>query len=255
MMAECERQPSLCGSTLLVGACRQAQRITRMVIHYCQRVTALACGQRLVALEIHLPEEIRRWIFEAPGRGTGRFAFSDPAMALQNGMHRRAGRRIETFTFKNLLNLTSAPGRMRIADLQHRRLDLSRATSRAVARSAREIRRPLASSRSCTVQPLVGRRSTDAKPSTQLATVRSFLHSQCYKLTPLIHGRHLFPRHGNDPPLFHAEKCQPCPRTPVSDVSGLNNKHGHDIRVCYSCHLLRHRPAVADVDGLAADGG
>src|SRR5262245_66629856 len=47
-----------------------------------------------------------------------------------------------------------------------------------------------------TAQPLVTSVRVYPEPTTQLAPVRSLLHCQPNKLSPLIHDRHLAPRHG-----------------------------------------------------------
>src|SRR5215207_5773278 len=75
------------------------------------------------------------------------------------------------------------------------------------------------------------------EPPAELAPVRPILHRQPNKLAPLVHLRHLAPRHGGLPESrFHAMMmCRSCPRTPVGDVSGLYNKPGHDE------HLSRAR--------------
>src|SRR5262245_35234698 len=84
-------------------------------------------------------------------------------------------------------------------------------------------------------QPLVTGVRVDPEPPAQLAPVHPLLHCQPNKLTPLIHDRHLAPRHGWPPcSRIHAMMiCRPCPRTPVGDVSGLYNEPGHP-RLAYA---------------------
>src|SRR5208282_2403800 len=72
------------------------------------------------------------------------------------------------------------------------------------------------------------------EPSTQLPTVHALLHCKSHKLTPLIHNRHLMPRHGW-PPL------QPIPCNDDVSVMSQNTRRGclrakHLTRVS-----MRHR--------------
>ncbi len=57
-------QVRLHGLGLLIGAGLQARGEARVVVDDGQRVTPLATGQRHPALEVHLPEQVGRFLLE-----------------------------------------------------------------------------------------------------------------------------------------------------------------------------------------------
>src|SRR3954471_1900671 len=70
--AERALQMSFDGPALLIGASCQAEREARVIIDHGERVTGGAIADRHVALEVHLPKQVGRFLFEPqvslPGR-------------------------------------------------------------------------------------------------------------------------------------------------------------------------------------------
>ena len=195
-----------------------------MIVEHGQRMAASGrYGE--VALIVHLPQIVGRGPLEAlEGPALLALAPIQPAMPAQDLGDRRDGRHLGVSQGRQAEgDLASTPCRMRTADRQDSGLDgAGRAPGRAM-RSARAIGQTRAAFAGIPGQPLVGRRRADPIAPAQLAQVRSLLASQANKLFAQRHDRHLRPRHGTAPQsLSQCQKCQPCLRTPVNDVSGLN---------------------------------
>jgi hypothetical protein len=191
---------------LFVAVGAQTHRIARMIVHDRQGMAGRSIRQRHPALEVHLPQQVRRRLLK-PLPGLSRLAAQgiDPAVATQDRVHRRAGRTSLSVPLQTTHDLAGAPRRMRIAHRKHPRLDRRRAAPGARMRTARAIRKWLAPRRP-TAQPFIAGLRADPEPPTQLAPVHTFLHRQPNKLTSLVHDRHLSPRHGR--PSFEADSMQ-----------------------------------------------
>jgi hypothetical protein len=186
-------------------------------------MAAPAACKRHVAFEVHLPKLIGFRLLEAQvGRSAARRR-CNPAVPLQDGMHRRLCRTGHSIAFKAARDFARTPGRVRIAHRKDAFLNRGLGPRRVRMRTARPVRQLFTGSPS--LDPLVSGIRMNAEPPAQFATVHPFLHCQSNELAPLFHNRHLVPRHGWPPcSRFHAMlMCRSCPRTPVGGVSGLNN--------------------------------
>jgi hypothetical protein len=94
-----------------------------------------------VALEVHLPEQVRRFLLEAPIRLPGRAGrWDDAPMPTQDQMHRRDGGNIVPVARKAARDLARPPNRVGIAHRQHQGLGRRLAATRTPMRPARAIR-------------------------------------------------------------------------------------------------------------------
>ena len=168
-----------------------------MIFEHGQRMTAAAIAERDMSLEVHLPEQVRRRLLEALDGCRPSWRRHNPPMPLQNLMHRRAGRSGHPLAFETAHDLARAPGRMRIAHRKHSSLHRRFRPARARVRTPRAIRKlPLGCK---AAEPRVPGGRMNPEPAAQLPPVGSFLHRKLNKLTPLLHDRHLLPRHGSPP--------------------------------------------------------
>ena len=188
-----------------------------MVVDHSQRVATATIAKRHMALEVHLPEQVRcrHLKAQAGGRSTGRR--NDPAMPAQHLMHRRRDRTGQPIALQTAGNLARSPGRMGVAHRKNALLDRRCGPRRAQMRTTGTIReafigRPAA-------EPLVAGIRMNPEPPAQLAPVRPFLQRQSNKLTPLVHDRHLAPRHGWPP-------CKPNPCDDDVSVMSPNTRRG-----------------------------
>ena len=130
---------------------------------------------------------------------------NDAAMPAQDVMHRRADRRAEPAALQAAHDLACAPGRMGVTHRQHLLLGRSLGALRARVRTARAIGQLFP--RGCAAEPRVPRVRMNPKPPAQFAPVGTFLHRKPHELSPLVHLRHLFPRHGW-PPFRKPNPCK-----------------------------------------------
>src|SRR5262245_21415415 len=231
--AERQLQSTLHGAAPLVGAGFKTQVIARMIVKHGQRMTAASIAQRHPALEVHLPEQVRRRLLKSLQRRRSSGRRDDATIPAQDLVHRRHRRRFQSPAFQATGDLARAPGRMGVAHCKNLCLSRPSPPRRACVGTPRAIGElPIGFP---AAQPLVTGVRVDPEPPAQLAPVHPLLHCQPNKLTPLIHDRHLAPRHGWPPcSRIHAMMmCRPCPRTPVGDVSGLYNCPGHP-RLAYA---------------------
>src|SRR5262245_60811235 len=127
------------GAALLIRARLQAQRIARVVVEDRQWMAALPIGERPPALEVHLPEHVRRWHLKALGCSRPAQRWHDPAVSSQNLMHSRERRNLHILAFQAGGDLARAPGWMSVADRKHKLLNRCVTAVRACVRSARAI--------------------------------------------------------------------------------------------------------------------
>ncbi len=199
-----------------------------MVVYHRQRMAGRAADQPHPALEVHLPQLVRRLLLEPPVSAGRTRRGNDATVPPQNLVHGRHRRRRPSLAFETPRDLARTPRRMAITQRQDPIFDRTVGPQRDRMRTPRAIRKlPIGSK---AAEPLVPNLGADPKPPAQLPPVRSLLVRQPNKLATLIHNRYLSPRHGWPPvSRIHAIlKCQLCPRTPVSDVPGLYNKPGDD---------------------------
>src|SRR5262245_15933065 len=187
-------QSALHGAALLVGAGLKTQVIARMIVEHGQWMAAAAVAQLHPALEVHLPEQVRRRLFKALLRRRSTHRGNDATIPVQDLVHRRECRRFHPLTFQAAGDLARPPGRMSITDRKNQSLNSPIRSRWVRVGTPRAIRKlPIGFP---TAQPLVTSVRMYPEPPAQLPPVRSLLHRQPNKLTPLIHDRHLAPRHG-----------------------------------------------------------
>src|SRR5215207_11172354 len=106
--------------------------------------------------------------------------------------------------FETTHNLACSPGRVSIA---HRKYALFRHRVTAAGHRMWTTRAigQLSIAALPSPKPLVADVRADPEPPAQLTYVRALLHCQSDKLTPLVHDRHLLPRHERPP--SRAESC------------------------------------------------
>src|SRR5215475_5424122 len=216
---------------LLIPAGLQTQRIARMIIKHGQRMTALAVTQSKVSFEIHLPELIRLLLFKALVTTRSRLRTNRyPSMSLQDRMHGALGDHQLMVALQTPLDLTSTPARL-VTNCQHFVFDRRLGATGRVSRTSRSVS-PLQAPALVSLQPLVTGLSADAKTPTQTTEVASRLTCQRQKLLSRTHGRTLLPRHGLllRRSSCHCLQCYPCPRTPVTYVSGTYMGEGLGMR-------------------------
>src|SRR6202451_3058242 len=168
-----------------------------MVIDDGERMPSPAVRQRHVTLEVHLPKQIGRGLLEAMLRHRATRWRIDPAVPAQDLVHGRMRRTGCLLTLETMGDLASAPGRVSVEQRQNARFRRCCGSRGARMRPPRAIGKLVLAHSS--TQPLVTSVRINPEPSAQLAPVRSFLHCQPDKLTPLVHYRHLAPRHGWPP--------------------------------------------------------
>src|SRR5579859_6772106 len=122
-------------AALLVAAGRKADRVARVVVDDRQRMAAALAGKRHPALEVHLPEKVRRLLLEAPSGARAAERRPDPIMPEQNLMCRRARRHLAAVTLQAAHDLARSPRRAIIAHGKHPRFGRRRAAVRAGVRT------------------------------------------------------------------------------------------------------------------------
>ena len=212
----------------LIATGLQTHVVPRMVVEHRQGMAAPAIAKCHPAFKVHLPQQFRRSLLKSLLRHSASQWINDATMPAENLVHRRDRRLCHPFACETALDLARTPRRMRIAHRHNALFDRLLRSSRARVRTPGAIRKlPIGSPAS---KPLVPGVRMDPEPAADLPPVRPFLHRKLNKLTPLVHYRHLPPRHGWPPwqPNLHAMMmCRPCPRTPVGYVSGPNTCPGH----------------------------
>ena len=168
-----------------------------MVVQHGQRVAASAIRQRQPPFEVHLPEQIRCSLLKPLTRRRASRRHNNATVSAQNLMHRRERRRLHALALKAACDLAGPPGGMRVAQRQNARFHRPLRPPRARVRTPRAIRKLLIGSPAA--KPLVPSGGMNLEPPAQLAPVCPLLHRKLNKLTPLVHDRHLLPRHGWPP--------------------------------------------------------
>src|SRR5580698_6946645 len=72
------------------------------------------------------------------------------------------------------------------------------------------------------IEPFVAGLAAHTEASAQIGKGHALMHSEFDELLAQFHGVSRVPRHGRIRGSWTARKCQPCLRTSVSYVSGLN---------------------------------
>src|SRR5438552_12908937 len=168
-----------------------------MVVQHGQRVAASAIRQRQPPFEVHLSEQIRCSLLKPLTRRRASRRHNNATVSAQNLMHRRERRRLHALALKAACDLAGPPGGMRVAQRQNARFHRPLRPPRARVRTPRAIRKLLIGSPAA--KPLVPSGGMNLEPPAQLAPVCPLLHRKLNKLTPLVHDRHLLPRHGWPP--------------------------------------------------------
>jgi hypothetical protein len=203
------------GDVLLVAACRDRQRIARMVIEHRQRMTA-PLRHREVAFEVHLPQLVGRGALETLIRpGMLMAARLELAVAAQDlGDRARRWHCHLAVALHHSGDLAATPRVVALLpNAQNLGFQSRRRAPWAVQRSARSVCQSGAALPAIARKPFVAFGSADPKTTAQFAQVSARRHRQPNELFPLVHHRQLPPRH----------RASPCPtesdRTSVTHVS------------------------------------
>src|SRR3974390_1986297 len=105
---------------------------------------------------------------------------------------------IVSLTHQAARNLAGSPGRMRIPDRQHQSLHFSPAAAGTEMRPARAIFERSVSFHK-KAEPFIAGLRANSEPAAEFPPVHSLLQCKLHKLAPLLHDRHLAPRHGSPP--------------------------------------------------------
>src|SRR5579864_7028629 len=197
-----------------------------MVVEHGQRMAAAAAEQGEVALEVHLPEFVRRRAFEALQRALSRRGSTvEQPRAAQDTGHGARRQRWAPLACEQPRKLASAPRVARlVAQPDHRLFDFSRGACRTAQGPLRALFETARARPRVARQPLVAGFRRDPEAPAQLAPVHSRLQRQLHKLLAQRHP-------GNLPPgmlstsrwrLSMPFRCYPCPRTPVTHVPRTN---------------------------------
>jgi len=191
-----------------------------MIVQHGERETARLIEYEEIALEVHLPQLVGLAALEAlPGGGIGRGLLADAPVAMQDRIDRAGCELGQPHIDEASAELARAPSRVGIAQLQHLLLELRRTDARAGERATGEIGKRLIAAQFITSEYLVSRLPADAETPAQLTERDLALERKAHEIKAKLHDVLGVPRHGWSR-AWHARKCQPCPRTPVSDVSG-----------------------------------
>lgn len=156
-----------------------------MIIEHGQRMAPAAAHQRHMAFEVHLPEQIGCRLLKALLRHRSATWRNDPIVSAQDLVHCRMRRTGLPLPFEAMRNLASSPRRVSVPHRQNVSFDRRGGPQRARMRPPRAIRKLFIAHP--TTKPLVAGISMNPEPAAQLAPVRSVLHRQPNKLTPLVH--------------------------------------------------------------------
>jgi hypothetical protein len=87
-----------------------------------QGMAGRAIRQRHLALEFHLPQQVRRRFLKRLPAPRPAVQGLNPGVATQDRAHRRHGRSLMTVTFKTAHDLACSPYRVLVANRKHRAL-------------------------------------------------------------------------------------------------------------------------------------
>src|SRR5436190_180509 len=222
---ECRCQCRHHAAATLVGAGRKNDAVARMIVHHRQRVAAPTPCKRKMALEIHLPQLVRRCLLEALiGPPLLRLLGRNQTVPMQDARNRARLRRNYATQPQRVMDLASAPRRMLAPHPQNRCLQIGWRRRRRVSRTPRAL---LDIAPSSPPQPLVPRRRTDPERPARRPNVRT-LHTCCrHKSLALLPHGHSSKRHPTSPDRdtrMPISMCPLCLRTPVHYVFGQHNK-------------------------------
>src|SRR5580692_2132855 len=187
-------------ASFVVTSC-QAQGKARVVVQRRQRVTGQAVLQRTVPLEVHLPKLIGHILLEAcVGLSRRARRLRHPIVTAQNLVHGRYRRNGLPVALETMRELARSPGWVSIAQRDDLMLGRSCGALRTVMRPPRPVRQRCIA-RIVPLDPLVTGLRADAELPAQLPPVHSLLLGKHYKLSSLVHDRHLSPRHRSLPCL------------------------------------------------------
>ena len=194
----------------LLGTGLQAHQITRVVVNHRERMQTPAISHFHPALEVHLPQLVRRCLLEPRQRRTLPGGLDHTIVAPEHRVHRRGRRWRNVLALQAGHEFARTPCRMRVTDRQYLRFQYRLGLIGTAMRPARTIhefrlaRRPPA-------QPFVAGVRMDAETTAQLPPVGTFQHRQTHECFSLLHDRHLLPWHGSPPGLLihPIMRCRP----------------------------------------------
>lgn len=196
-----------------------------MVVDHRERMAPQARCDLHAALEVHLPQQVRRRLLEALVAVARLRGLRDPVVTLQNAVNRRDRRRRDPVALETAGDLARTPGRIGVANPKNRVLKRGRRPLGAPPRAARAIIEVF-HARPAPPQPLVPGLAADLEAAAQRAHIRPFHRGKHHELPSLIHDRHLSPRHGD----LHKFK----PTTPVKVSTMSPNRCQGCLRAIHS---------------------
>lgn len=162
-MAERPFQPAAHRLAALIAASLQAQIVARAIVDDGQRMALGIVAEPHPALEVHLPQQVRRRHLEALDRRQAADRRRNQVMTAKNRMHRRDRRRIAASLLKSPGDLPRSPSRMRSAHRDDRSFGLIRAARRRTMRPPRTVGKgPVAGLEP--LDPLIADCRVDAEP-------------------------------------------------------------------------------------------
>jgi len=193
-------QFGLHSNTLLIWTCLQSQCISGMVVKHSEWMTAPFIQSKM-AFEVHLPHLIGSIVLEAlPGLVLSRFGWVYSVIAPQDPRDAAgAWYVLVTEGSQASMNLPRAPGGVSIAHAHNQTFNMLRSTVGRDVGTARPITQAFSAFPEVSGHPLVASLTTDCEPRTELGYVRSFLHSERYKLMAKGQRRNLLPGHSCPP--------------------------------------------------------
>src|SRR5205807_9757228 len=137
-----------------------------MIVEHRQRITTTS-SQSEITFEVHLPQVVRLWMYEADPRFMFKCFFIGQQMVpIQNAGNRTgAGYLSVTQSQQAGAQFPSAPGRMFATLADHRLFELLCSARRRVVRTTRKFLQTLNTFRLKPAQPLIGGGRTDSKLS------------------------------------------------------------------------------------------
>ena len=126
---------------LLIGAGRQANRVARMVVYHRQRMAGDPVGEPHPALEVHLPQLVRRFLLEPPVSARRALRSNHTTVPPQNLVHGRHRRHRRPLAFETAPDLAGAPCRMAITQRQDPIFDRTVGPQRGRMGTTRTIRK------------------------------------------------------------------------------------------------------------------
>ena len=226
-------------------------------------MAAAAASHGDMALEVHLPQVVGLVVLKAlVGYVLGALGRLDETVSSENGRDGALGGHVVVASVLEHPgeHMTSLGG-IHAAEVDDDLLHLPPGAVRGPMGTLRHVIQTLLSPFAVSSQPLVAGLTADPNTQTQLTHVHLFRLGQCNELLTLRHDGFHLPWHGLSPEhVFHAHRCNPCPRTCVTYVPGLYSRQGDFwlvgssltvgiVSINLAAGLLRQEAAIEGTSG------